>query len=197
MIEAIIGLEWESFQEVHHIDGRADCQDDYETFRIMRASQFTTWPLYIQQSYLKDIQDARAARRNLIFEKYGWMMASNDPDGFSKICHSLPKLSSLKLELTETIIALQIPWKIAFNQTYPGLGEQSRLVYSREDTFENTSFETYLRGELYTYSETTLKYYLDYILSLEHDHRNIVEMTMIETVRHYGYPSLAAAQNAL
>lgn len=32
MIEEIIQREWDFFQKVQHIDGRASCQDDFETF---------------------------------------------------------------------------------------------------------------------------------------------------------------------
>jgi len=32
MVDEIVQLEWDFFQQVHHIDGRASCQDDFETF---------------------------------------------------------------------------------------------------------------------------------------------------------------------
>ncbi len=42
-IEKIINIEWDMFQNVHNIGGRASCQDDRRTFYIMRGSQFFCW----------------------------------------------------------------------------------------------------------------------------------------------------------
>ena len=43
MIEEIIKTEWDMFQHVNNIGGRASCQDDWETFHIMRTSQYENW----------------------------------------------------------------------------------------------------------------------------------------------------------
>ncbi|MDY2738998.1 MAG: DUF4125 family protein [Acidaminococcus sp.] len=37
LIQRIIEREWTLFDEVHNIGGRASCQDDRETFFIMRG----------------------------------------------------------------------------------------------------------------------------------------------------------------
>ena len=42
-IEEIIKIEWQMFQNVDNLGGRADCQDDFETFYIMRRSQYDNW----------------------------------------------------------------------------------------------------------------------------------------------------------
>ena len=39
LLNDIIGSEWNMFQEVSNIGGKALCQEDLETFRIMRFSQ--------------------------------------------------------------------------------------------------------------------------------------------------------------
>lgn len=49
VIEKIIELEWNQFQAVHNEGGRASCQDDRETFDIMRGASSpsgrrTCWP---------------------------------------------------------------------------------------------------------------------------------------------------------
>ena len=38
MSDDIVQLEWEFFQHVQHIDGRASCQDDFETFYLQRVN---------------------------------------------------------------------------------------------------------------------------------------------------------------
>ena len=35
-IDAVVDIEWIQFQQVHNEGGRASCQDDRETFEIMR-----------------------------------------------------------------------------------------------------------------------------------------------------------------
>lgn len=42
-IEKLIQMEWEDFQKVNNEGGRASCQDDPETFFIMRRSHFAPW----------------------------------------------------------------------------------------------------------------------------------------------------------
>ena len=43
IIEEIIQREWDFFQHVQHIDGRASCQDDFETFEKQRTAQFLVY----------------------------------------------------------------------------------------------------------------------------------------------------------
>ena len=42
--QQLIDLEWQFFQGVHNEGGRADCQNNLPTFRLMRGSQFAPWP---------------------------------------------------------------------------------------------------------------------------------------------------------
>ena len=74
ILEAIIQLEWNMFQKVRNTGGRAGCQDDWETFYIMRKSQFTSWKKELLLSYERDLLDGESAGRNLVMEKYAYMM---------------------------------------------------------------------------------------------------------------------------
>ncbi|MCI9490001.1 MAG: DUF4125 family protein, partial [Dorea sp.] len=57
-IEKIIEEEWRQFQLVNNRGGRASCQDNPEEFRIMRMSQFLTWPGELAGSYYADLLQA-------------------------------------------------------------------------------------------------------------------------------------------
>ena len=54
-IEAVVDIEWIQFQQVHNEGGRASCQDDRETFEIMRKSQFLAWRRLVMICFLKMI----------------------------------------------------------------------------------------------------------------------------------------------
>lgn len=185
MIERIIELEWDFFQEVENIGGRASCQDDYATFHIMRASQFESWKSEVLSSYLEDLLVYKENRMNPIYLKYGYMMASNDPKNYQKIKNTLPTISIDKQNIVEEIIKIQLRWKEQFNKEYPTLVESSRVLYSYQDTKEETSFETYLRGELYTYLDTTLYLYGKMIIEYVQTNKNITTMITQNTAKHY------------
>ena len=68
--ERIIKKEWNFFQQVENEGGRASCQEDPETFFIMRRSQFCAWPEELLNSYEADLTEAAAAGRNPLAEKY-------------------------------------------------------------------------------------------------------------------------------
>ena len=59
MSDDIVQLEWEFFQHVQHIDGRASCQDDFETFYLQRKSQFDAFDQDVQQACLQDLKIAK------------------------------------------------------------------------------------------------------------------------------------------
>ena len=74
LVEQIILKEWKMFDAVNNVGGRASCQDDYRTFHIMRGSQFSAWNEKTLQSYHNDLEKAGEDGRNLVSEKYGFMM---------------------------------------------------------------------------------------------------------------------------
>ncbi|MCF0112331.1 MAG: DUF4125 family protein, partial [Erysipelotrichaceae bacterium] len=118
-MDVVIGLEWEMFQKVNNIGGRASCQDEYDTFEIMRKSQFLSWDDETVESYLQDLQDAQAEGRNLVAEKYLRMMKSTDPVNYTKSEHLLPVLSEERIQKQEEVIAREIRWAEEYVQKYP------------------------------------------------------------------------------
>ena len=159
IIEQIVEMEWEMFQNVRNTGGRAACQDDFETFDVMRKSQFLIWDLPLLESYWQDLQEGKAQGRNLVMEKYAYMMESTAPKEYEAIATGLPKISEEKQAMVEQIVAIQVGWREEFAEKYPHLSGQARIIHTSEDTLYDISFETYLRGELKTYSMQTLVLY--------------------------------------
>ena len=83
-IEKLIQMEWEDFQKVNNEGGRASCQDDPETFFIMRRSHFAPWTEELIDCVQADMDRAHEQGRNLVMEKYAWMMASTAPDSANR-----------------------------------------------------------------------------------------------------------------
>lgn len=120
----------------------------------------------------------------------------SDPQGaFSavrrRISALLPPRSEEKTALTDAICAIHVDWLEALETRFPHLSGRGRPVRSREDGPGVTSFETYLWGELSTYSVHTLGLYRDYVEQLRQAGRNL------NTVHQYGWSSLEAAEEAL
>ncbi|WP_094729315.1 DUF4125 family protein [Bifidobacterium hapali] len=197
IIESIVRHEWDQFQRTNNEGGRAACQGNWPVFNQMRTSQFLTWPRPILDSYLNDLVEADQAGRNLVTEKYGRMMASTAPDEYrDHIEPYIPQLSAERLALQERIIAVQVAWAAAFRTRWPKLGAAMRVLTTAEDTPDATSFETYLRGELGTYSDTTLGLYEQMVNELSATGRNLTEETIRATVQLGGFTDLAEAESA-
>ncbi len=193
LINTIVRHEWLAFINVQNIGGKADCQDDPETFKIMRTSQFISWPNNVLESYLNDLLAAEANGRNLISEKYAWMMKSTSPAEYARIEHLLPRLGPEVTHLIEKIMEIELAWQEDILKEFPYVIAQGRPLYSSQDNSLITSFETYLRSELATYSNRTLELYYKNRASQYSQNINGAKMTLEYTVKHYGYQSLADA----
>ena len=194
IIEQIVEMEWEMFQNVRNTGGRAACQDDFETFDVMRKSQFLIWDLPLLESYWQDLQEGKAQGRNLVMEKYAYMMESTAPKEYEAIATGLPKISEEKQAMVEQIVAFQVGWREEFAEKYPHLSGQARIIHTSEDTLYDISFETYLRGELKTYSMQTLVLYGRRIVAFVQEQKNMTEEIMHYTTAFYGYKTLEDAE---
>ncbi len=197
-ISKIIEIEWNMFQNVNNIGGRASCQDDRETFVIMRRSQFENWPEELLSAYLDYIENAQRTERNLIAEKYGRMMRYTEPGYYEEnIRPYIPALPAHSEQMIEEIIEIIVPWEKDFAAKYPKLGKASRPVTAEGDASGFTSMETYARGELGTYSAELLSLYLAYMKKLKAEGKSISVMDREVMSRLYGYDSIEEAENSL
>jgi len=192
-IDEIIRLEWEMFQQAQNVGGRADCQENPEMFRLMRESQFAAWTEPLLTSYLHDLQAARREKRNLLAEKYAWMMEHTFPEEFTQLRDRLPALDPEKERLIGIICSLHVAWFAKLAARYPKLTGRGRPIHSSEDSPAATSFETYLRGELRTYSSRTVRLYAAYVQQLRRERWNLNEEILRNMVERSGFSSLAAA----
>lgn len=197
LVRELVALEWEAFDKVDNEGGRADCQDDFDTFSIMRTSQYTTWTEEMLRSYIHDFHTANNNGWNLIAEKYARMMESTTPTRYERIKDSLPELPEEKKEIIDAIVQIQVNWMEEFAKQYPKAASNARSIHATEDNPFNTSYETYLRGELGTYSDETLDLYGRFIAALCKEEKNLAEMTMRNTALLYGYQSLEELENKL
>ncbi|KFI97985.1 DUF4125 family protein [Bifidobacterium stellenboschense] len=199
--ERIVRLEWDQFQRTNNEGGRAACQGNWPVFHQMRLAQFLTWDRPLLESYADDLAEADRVGRNLVTEKYGRMMASTAPDEYARnIEPYIPRLSEGRVARQERVIATQVAWARDFRARYPRLGEAMRVLTTSEDTPTATSFETYLRGELGTYSDRTFALYEAMIAGRAAQSggrgANITEETLLHTVRLGGFSDLDEAETA-
>lgn len=189
-IDSIINLEWKQFDQVQNHGGRASCQDDWETFSIMRKSQYMAWTDELLESYYKDLTEAEDKGWNLITEKYARMMESTAPEEYEVLKDKLPSRTVERLALQEEIIKIQVRWVEEFAKKYPNVSGNGRNIYTEEDNLYNTSYETYLRGEIGIYSEKTIALYRQFIYNLQAEGKNLAQCIIENTVKQYGYKDL-------
>ena len=190
-------LEWEFFDKVKNIGGRASCQDDFPTFEIMRKSQYLTWDIPMLESWKSDLMQYKQDGGNPITLKYAYMMAHTSPDEFAAIKDSLPPVDDEKRQIIDTIAGIQVGMMNDFAAKYPKLAENARSITDADDSIYNTSYETYLKGELAAYSPETLKLYGYFIVRTAAEGGNIAEKIMLNTVHFYGYKSLDDAESRI
>ena len=193
-VKRIVEEEWKLFDQVHNIGGRASCQDSPETFFIMRSSQLRAWSEAMQESYWNDLTTATQQGRNLLTEKYAYMMARTSPAEFFRIRSQLPARLPEKDAYIEEICAVSVAWQEQLAGQYPHLIRHGRAIRKETDSLKETSFETYLWGELATYSLDTVKLYHAYIRQLEAQGKSLCEVILQNTVQQLGYASLTEAE---
>lgn len=191
LIAAIIEAEWQMFDKVQNEGGRAACQNDARTFAIMRYSQFAPLPQDVLESYRDDLEQAAQVGRNLLAEKYAYMMEYTDPATFDRTLRDhLPAVSAYKQELCARIANRLIRDEQQFATRYPALHAQGRPTEGAQA--DDVSVHVYALGELKTYSEHTLERY-DAWLRM-HPEENISVSVHRVMVQLYGYDSLEAAE---
>ena len=198
LIESIINLEWNMFQKVQNIGGRAGCQDDQETFTIMRRSQYENWTDEMLLCYYTYAVSCEENGRNLMTEKYGRMMEYTDPQYYQEhIADYMPYVPEKNCRLINEIVEAMVGWGEDFARQYPKLSGAGRPITAAGDSTGCTSLETYERGELATYPTELLELYAAYLKELKAQGRSLAVMIQETMVRLYGYKTIDEAEARL
>jgi len=197
LIGEIVRAEWRMFQNVRNAGGRAPCQDDEQTFRIMRESQSAGWSDETLESYLDDLKLAENEGRNLLSEKYARMMKSTSPVEYSEIESLLPPLDAQVADLIDRIAVVVLDWEKELTKKFPHVLAKGRPLFTTKDSPVSTSLETYLRGELATYSLKTLERYWSNLEKQKAAGINGAAVIMAHMVKQSGFNSLEEANEKL
>lgn len=197
LIFDIASAEWELFQLVYNTGGRASCQDDPDTFFKMRMSQWMVYSDGVLESYMDDLQTSAQQGRNLVFEKYAHMMETTFPEEYVQIKEHLPAVSERKLELIERAARIHVDWDAYMAEHYPNLRGNGRVLRRSQDSVYNgSSSESYLRGEMMTYSDRTLELMVKEITEADARGENLLKQIIANETAFYGYKSLEDAEAA-
>ncbi len=196
LADKITRLEFKEFDKVENEGGRASCQDDYFTFEKMRKAQYLSFTKEMLMQYLYDLHRESNLGHNLITEKYGRMMESTAPLEYEKIKDNFPPIDEEKKKIIEAVCAICVSWMEEFANKYPKLSVRARSIHTYEDTEYNTSYETYLRGEISTYSDKMLQLFAGFVAGLLKEERNLSFIIMENTAKLYGYDSLETLNKA-
>lgn len=182
IVEAILKIELAMFLTVNP-QQTSGCQEYPESFKLHRRAQFSPWSLETLGSYLEDLREAQAIGKNLMRLKYARMQGLIGGENTSP--------------LIDEIVRLKIDWQKEMFRRYPAVMSGARPLSAEDESAQMTSFETYARGELETYSNRTLDLlHADLRLKLEQG-VNMSEEVYEFLVRESGYPSLAEAERRL
>lgn len=195
-VEEILRTEWEMFQAVNGVGGPARCQSMPRTFALMRAAQFSVWTDALLSSYGQDVAQAKAAGRNLMTEKYGYMMEETDPAYFVRELEArLPRTGEEERAAIDEILAQNRRWEREVQRRFPHVAQHARAAEGAAGG--STSVDVYARGELRTCSLRTLRLYRDLVRAAVAAGRNLALEERDAIARGYGFASVDALEAAL
>jgi hypothetical protein len=180
LIAKILELELDMFLNVP-ARYPASCQENPDAFRMFRRVQFAVWSEETLASYLDDLSRAKEQGQNLMTLKYARME------------NLIPPLKDNPM--IDRIVQMQLEAQREMFSRYPHILGRGRPL--EEDGARVTSFKTYLRGELETYSDRTLDLLSRDILQVKDQGQNWAEQSYAVLVRNLGYQSIDEAEDML
>jgi hypothetical protein len=182
LIDAILEIELRMFLTVNPMQ-TSGCQEYPESFKLHRRAQFHPWSEEALGSYLEDLHEAEEHGENLMRRKYARMQGL------------LPGADTNPV--VEEIVRLKMEWQREMFRKFPAVMSGARPLTDEGTRAQMTSFETYARGELETYSERTLSLLHRDLLEMQARGESLSEKVYDYLVRASGYESLEAAEKKL
>lgn len=195
LVKSIVEIEWGFFDKVNNTGGRAACQNDKWAFYVNRYSQFYPLSIPTLESYKRDLDIAVDEGRNLITEKYAYMMEFTDPLYFNQnLKNNIRKLSKEHEELAVSIADLMVEGEKKFVAEFPKFSSRGRKI---EGNCDYASFRVYAIGELKTYSLQTLIFYFADIAKSHKENRSLSKEIHEMIAKFYGYESIEDAERKM
>ncbi|MDY4523300.1 MAG: DUF4125 family protein [Atopobium sp.] len=120
LLKKAVLLEWEQFDLVKSIDGRAACQDDARSFFIYRTAQYVAFPEVLLDGAVEALEHAQQNGKNLIAEKYARMMCLSSPEEYKRmVCGNLDQPSQVKKQVLDEIYQILKEQLLLAKQTLP------------------------------------------------------------------------------
>lgn len=168
LMKQIVEIELDMFERVKTAEPSL-CQERTETFKVMREITYSVLSAETLESYLDDLQKAKAEGRNLLTEKY------------ARIGNQIPPLKVNPI--INDIVQPESRWMSELSQKYPHIFRGG-----------NAGFERYFSCELETYSDRTLELYFGDVSRAEREGRNLAEERYNNLFQQIGYGSIAEAE---
>ena len=165
LVREIISIELRMFLTVQ-TSGPTTCQEQPETFKLMRRAGFHVLSTETLESYLQDLEEALDENRNLVTLKY------------ARIDELIPCLNDNPI--IGKIVEIEERWFKELEKKYPS-------------TFRNRAdfaAGTYLRSELETYSNRTLELYLKDLTKALYEGINLTAERYTYLFKQIGYNSI-------
>ena len=180
VIENILDLELNMFLNVRS-EVPVSCQENPEAFRLHRRAQFSIWSEETLHSYQDDLLAAEKQGRNLLTLKYARME------------NLIPPLN--ENPIIDAIVQMALEAQRGMLLRYPNILSHGRPL--EDNGSGSTSFTTYLRGELETYSDRTLERLYGDIQQIRERGENWAVRTYTSLFRELGYTSLDEVEERL
>ncbi len=180
-INEVLNAEWYMFQRVKSAGGPSPCQSAPEAFKKIRASIFETWSPEMLASYLEDLKRAINEDRNLLAEKYARMDSLIPPLSTNPLIHE--------------IVQIETRWQKQVRKEYPALYSRAGRGMGTAD--DGSNFSIYLRSELETYSDKTLRLYYERIRGALDEGENLALRSLEMLVKKGGFKNLEHAEKML